>query len=227
MTCTAGAERLNLSDANVVLYRGYLNPDEADTHLVGLDFETDWKQDQILMYQKVLDVPRLSAWFGDRPYTYSGNKMNPRPFTNRLLKLKARIEQLTEQLFGPTGDKFNTVLLNKYRNEYDGVAWHSDDESELGQNPIIGSISLGATRCFQLRRRYQPGETPSQVVNIDLHHGDVLIMSGDTQRNWMHQVPKKTRPKSQRTEQTTLQSLRNEQNVRINLTFRAIKKFSD
>ncbi len=219
--------QLHLNGADIVLRRGYLSSDVADSHLVGLDFETDWKQDQILMYQKVLDVPRLSAWYGDRPYTYSGNKMNPRPFTDRLLELKALIEQLSGQLFGQAGARFNTVLLNKYRNEFDGVAWHCDDEPELGTNPIIGSISLGATRRFQLRRRYQPGETPSQIVNIDLRHGDVLIMSGDTQRNWMHQVPKKIRPKSQHTEQTTLQSLRDEQNIRINLTFRTIKKYPD
>ena len=205
-------EHLDLPGGEAVLHRSYLSAAEADEHLVGLDGETNWQQEQIRMYERTVDVPRLSAWYGGRAmsYTYSGIAMQPLEWTDRLAGLKARIEQVAG------GACFNSVLLNKYRNEFDGVAWHADDEPELGKNPIIGSISLGATRRFQLRQRYGAGEAPSEIVNVDLHHGDVLIMSGATQHNWIHQIPKKARS-GQAGALTGL---------RINLTFRTIKRFS-
>ena len=221
------------------MYRGYIEPHEADAHLAGLEYETEWKQEKMLMYSKELPVPRLSAWYGDTgddvntEYTYSGIKMRPSYWTGRLIELKNKVEQACG------GASFNSVLVNKYRDEYDGVSWHADDESTLGACPIIGSISLGASRRFQLRRRYSPGERPSKIISVDLHHGDVLVMRGATQRNWLHQIPKKNRkpgPTLSAGEQIAKRLLGNadgdaqseatrseaKPQTRINLTFRTI-----
>ena len=98
----------------------------------------------------------------------------------------------------------NSVLVNLYRDGNDGVAWHADDEPELGREPLIVSVSLGASRAFQLRRR----DDPSVRRELDLHHGDVVVMHGLTQALWLHQVPKTSRHVGQR----------------VNLTFRSIQR---
>jgi alkylated DNA repair dioxygenase AlkB len=104
------------------------------------------------------------------------------------------------------GQRFNSVLLNLYRDGRDGMGWHSDDEPELGPDPVIASVSLGATRRFRMRHRKQRGET----MGIDLEHGSVLLMRGPTQHRWLHAVPKTTRPVGER----------------INLTFRLVSPAS-
>ena len=134
-------ERLTLAGAEVVLHRGLFGGPEADAHLAGLLDEVEWAQQQIAMFGRVHDEPRLTAWYGDPDsrYTYSGITMDPSPWTDRLLVIRAVAEDAA-------GTTFNSVLLNRYRDGRDSMGWHADDEPELGRTPVIGSVSLGATR---------------------------------------------------------------------------------
>lgn len=191
-------EALQLPHADIVIHRSAFGPQEADDHFDGLISEVDWRQEQIRMFDKPIDIPRLTAWYGDeeKPYTYSGIEMHPSPWTKRLLEIKARLESLSETTF-------NSVLLNQYRDGSDSVAWHADNEPELGPAPVIGSVSFGATRDFQFRSNDpSPDDT---TTTIELRHGDILVMGGDTQKFWNHQIPKRANV-----------------NTRINLTFREI-----
>lgn len=156
-----------------------------------------WQQEHITMFGRRTPIPRLTAWYGDpdATYTYSGIPMSPLPWTPAIQEVR----EVAERLAGTT---FNSVLLNLYRHGNDGVSWHADDEAELGAGPIIGSVSLGATRRFVLRRK----EEHATKVEYVLGHGDVLVMAGSVQREWEHQVPKTSR----------------RVNARVNLTFRAI-----
>jgi alkylated DNA repair dioxygenase AlkB len=149
------------------------------------------------MYGKVIKTPRLTAWYGDRDkeYIYSGTKHYPIPWAKELLQIKARIEPIA-------GVKFNSVLLNYYRYANDSVAWHSDDESELGVNPIIASVSFGQVRRFDIKHK----QDRNQKYSIYLENGSLLIMKGDLQHNWVHRIPKSAKPLK----------------ARVNLTFRVI-----
>lgn len=181
----------------VRVHREAFSPAQADDHLAGLRAETDWQQDHVKMFGKETLIPRLTAWYGDKGagYTYSGIPMEPLPWTDRLVEIRRNVSDLAEA-------SFNSVLLNLYRGGNDGVGWHADDEPELGTEPVIGSASLGASRRFQLRRR----DDPSVKRELEVRHGDVVVMSGSTQRLWQHQVPKTSRPVGER----------------INLTFRYV-----
>lgn len=141
--------------------------------------------------------PKLTFWYSDpgKPYTYSGITMIPTPWTPVLLDLKTKVESVS-------GVVFNSVLLNLYRDGSDSTGWHSDDESELGQNPVIGSLSLGRTRRFMLRHRFEKG----LKHQLELNSSSFLLMQKTTQHYWQHQVPKTKRPVPHR----------------INLTFRVI-----
>lgn len=191
-------QRLDLPDAEIDFYPSLFRRSEADQLLTSLVTDIDWKQDKIKYYGQNLNLPRLTAWYGDpgKTYIYSGIRTDPKPWTDVLLIIKNRIEQAC-------GHTFNSVLLNFYRNERDSVAWHSDDEPELGTNPIIGSVSLGATRSFMFRHK----RNIELRGKIALTHGSFLLMAGSTQHNWVHQVPKTTKHLDKR----------------INLTFRTIK----
>ena len=127
---------------------------------------TDWRQESITLYGKPVALPRLTAWYGDEGtgYTYSGIVNTPRPWTPALLEVKRAVE-------GPSGVAFNSVLLNRYRSGRDSVAWHSDDEPEFGENPVIASVSLGGTRTFQFRHRTRKDLRAS----LELTHGSLLI----------------------------------------------------
>ena len=124
--------------------------------------------------------------------------MNPKPWTQNLIQIKKAIEPIAKVTF-------NSVLINYYRDGKDRVAWHSDDEKELGQNPVIGSISLGAERKFKMRHRQY--KTNGLKYEIMLNHGSFLLMKGTTQHHWMHEIPRTAKPTD----------------PRINLTFRIIK----
>lgn len=182
---------------HVQVHRAAFFPAEADQAFRSLRDEVPWQQDEIIVFGKRVPQPRLTAWFGDEglEYMYSGITMQPLPWTDTLDAIRARVEGLAAQ-------GFNTVLLNLYRHGKDGVAWHADDEADLGRQPVIASVSLGATRRFQLRRR----DDPSVKREFELHHGDVVIMRGTTQELWQHQVPKTAKQVGER----------------INLTFRTI-----
>lgn len=145
-----------------------------------------------------MPIPRLTAWYGekDTTYVYSGIVLEPISWVEPLILIKNEIEH-----FSPV--KFNSVLLNLYRNGNDSVAWHSDDEPELGQKPVIGSVSLGGTRRFMLKSK---DNNNSESYSIDLTNGSFLLMAGDTQKYWLHQIPK----------------TKKEIAPRINLTFRVI-----
>jgi alkylated DNA repair dioxygenase AlkB len=191
------SERIQLPDAELVLCRGFFEPEEADQLFLKILHETDWKQERISMFGKTNLVPRLTSWIGDRgkEYRYSGIRVRSEPWTPTLLEIKSRIEPIA-------GAAFNSVLLNLYRNGEDSVAWHSDDEPELGINPIIGSITFGETRPFQLKNKINPAIR----YEILLDHGDFLVMRGGTQAAWLHQVPKR----------------HSVAKPRVNLTFRVI-----
>lgn len=188
---------LQLPDADILFYPSLLNELESDRLLTELTRTIDWRQDWITIYGRSMPQPRLTAWYGDpgKSYTYSGLTLYPSPWTRPLLDLKAKAEAVS-------GLQFNSVLLNLYRDGNDSMGWHSDDESELGDNPAIGSLSLGGTRRFRLRHRTQKGLTHQ----LELTSGSFLLMQGATQHHWQHQIPKTKRLVP----------------PRINLTFRTI-----
>ena len=189
----------DLPDAEVVLYENLFTKEESNKLFKSLIEAIKWQQDQIKFYGKLIDLPRLTAWYGvnDKPYTYSGIPMNPNPWNEDLLFIKKRIEKKANV-------DFSSCLLNYYRNGKDSVNWHQDNEKELGQNPVIGSVSFGETRPFQLKHL---DREDLEKVDIHLSHGSFLLMKGTTQHYWKHQIPKTTR----------------DIKARINLTFRIIK----
>lgn len=188
-----------MPNGEVVRYYNFFNKAKSDQLFQELLSGIKWRQDKMKLYGKEIALPRLTAWYGDdgKAYTYSGIPMNPDAWTPTLLSIKRRIEEVAEV-------NFNSVLVNLYRSGKDSVSWHSDDERELGKNPIIASVSFGETRRFQLRHKLNKS---LDKVEITLTHGSLLIMKGSTQHFWQHQIPK------------TSKLLRE----RINLTFRIIK----
>lgn len=175
----------------------FLKASIADELLTTFRTQIAWEQGQIRMFGKWVMEPRLSAWYGDpgAAYTYSGKQQEPLAWIPELSALKSK----TEEAFGAS---YNSVLLNLYRFGQDSMGWHSDDEKELGNSPVIASLNLGATRKFQLRRK----DDKSTKIELELTHGSLLIMAGETQTFWQHQVPK----------------TKKEVGVRMNLTFRHI-----
>jgi alkylated DNA repair dioxygenase AlkB len=177
--------------------RHFYSPDEADELFLKLRNETDWRQDQIKIYGKWIDQPRLTAWYADdgKHLHYSGITMHANPWTDTLLSIKAKVEQYS-------GFTFNSVLLNLYRNGNDSVGWHSDDEHYLGKNPVIASVSFGQPRKMLFRMRKDTGIKSEMVLGS----GSLLLMKGNTQHVWHHSIPKTKKPLEER----------------INLTFRTI-----
>ncbi len=175
-------ELINLPGAIVIFCPRFLSREAGDRLFHQLLQETAWRQEAVRIFDKSIPQPRLTAWYGDphTAYTYSGIKLHPEPWTPTLLDLKSQIELQTQA-------EFNSVLLNLYRDGQDSVSWHSDNEPELRRNPIIASLSLGATRRFSLKHRQRKDLKP---VHLELSHGSLLLMLGDTQKNWLHQVPK-------------------------------------
>lgn len=167
----------------------------ADNYLERLMEEIEWEEAEIRMFGKLVKIPRLQAWYGNKEYSYSGLKMTPLPWTKILTEIKERVEEFAEVTY-------NSVLLNLYRDGNDSMGWHSDDERELGRNPNISSLSLGEARVFQLRHRAKAFPT----VKVPLQHGSLLLMKGEIQHHWQHQIAKTKRPIA----------------PRVNLTFRTI-----
>jgi len=154
----------------------------------------DWEQPKLRIYGRECLAPRLTAWFGDGAYTYSGKRQEPAPMPDWIAAARNEIQAMT-------GARFNSVLLNYYRDGRDSVAWHADDEPELGAEPTIASWSLGAPRTFAVKARYTETRWSEP-----LGCGDLLIMRGDSQTDYLHSVPKTKR----------------QIGPRINLTFRQI-----
>jgi len=194
----AGLEPVPMIDADVRLMRTFYRAPVTSEFLCRLMDETPWRQETITLWGKTHLQPRLSAWYGDAGsnYAYSGVVLHPLPWTDTLLSIKSDIEKLTSS-------RFNSVLINLYRNEQDSVGWHSDAEPELGSQPVIASLSLGEMRTFRMRHKSRKEEKP---IGIELHDGDLLLMKGVTQQFWQHAVAKERAPCG----------------PRINLTFRTI-----
>lgn len=177
--------------------RDFFNKNECDVLFDSLKKNIEWKQDIIKMFGKSHPIPRLTSWYGDeeKTYTYSGITMTPLPWTKELIEVKSKLEVYSNI-------KFNSVLLNFYRSGSDSVSWHSDDEKELGEEPIIGSISFGDVRRFRLRNK----KYKKEIHTYELENGSLLLMKGKTQKYWEHEIPKTKKNVSSR----------------INLTFRFI-----
>ncbi|MEY4563516.1 MAG: hypothetical protein RLZZ618_2793 [Pseudomonadota bacterium] len=173
-------------------------PKSADECFNALNRDTPWRAETITLFGKPHPQPRLSAWFGDAGtrYAYSGLVLDPLPWTPLLLELKAAVAQCAEA-------RFNSVLLNLYRDQRDSMGMHSDDEPELGHAPVIASLSLGEARTFILKHKTRP---ELKRVRIPLPSGSLLVMKGAMQANWRHGIDKERAPCG----------------PRINLTFRWI-----
>ena len=189
--------KLPLKDANVLYLEQFYNSETSNFLFNTLRKEIQWQQDNIKLFGKTYKQPRLTALYAEneKPYSYSNITMYPESFFKELEQIKSDIEE-------KIAHKFTTCLANLYRTGNDSNGWHSDNEKELGHNPVIASLSLGATRSFQLKHKTDS----SQRFNIELSSGSLLIMKGTTQEFWKHQIPKTKKHVGER----------------INLTFRTI-----
>jgi alkylated DNA repair dioxygenase AlkB len=191
-----GPESIPLPDGELWLYREFAAAD-ADS-LPALIAETPWRSDTIRLFGKRYLQPRLTAWYGDPgcQYTYSRLRLEPLPWTPLLACIRDRVQEAAAA-------RFNSVLLNHYRDERDSMGMHADDEPELGPEPVIASVSLGERRTLVLRHRH---DRAIDSLRLPLEHGSLLVMRGATQRNWKHGIDKERRPCG----------------PRVNLTFRQI-----
>lgn len=180
----------------VDFHEGYLSHDDGDALFNLLLEKAPWQQTSRMMYDRSVLTPRLTAWYGDHSEYKLGNKpIKANAWLPELFELKNRIEEQFKC-------RFNSVLLNLYRDHNDSVAWHRDRESELGNRPVIASLSLGQQRNFDFRNI----NDHSKKYSIALSHGSLLLMKGRLQEEWEHRIAKST------------QGMK----PRINLTFRLI-----
>lgn len=190
---------LHLPGAGLRFDPAWLAGHEADAALAALRETIPWENHTVRLFGREVPSPRLSCWIGDAAYRYSGIVRRPRPWTPLLIDLRDRLRR---ELHAP----FNSVLANLYRDGSDAMGWHADDERELGPAPVIASVSLGATRRFVLRAR-EGGER----LSIDLPHGSLLVMGGQTQARYRHALPRTRKAVA----------------ARINLTFRHVRGNSE
>lgn len=190
-------QRLPLEDAELAFDPHWLERAAADALHAALVEDIRWEVHRIRLFGREHDSPRLSSWIGDPEahYRYSGADFRPYPWP-------AALAPIRERLMRELGVGFNSVLANRYRNGRDAMGWHSDDERELGPRPVIASLSLGATRRFAFKHRRRAELKGA----LELGHGSLLVMSGSTQANFRHALPRTARPVGER----------------INLTFRVI-----
>lgn len=183
--------------AEVLFYPGFFTAEESDAYLKYLLDDIPWIQEPITMFGRKIMQPRLTAFFGNQGmrYAYSGLSMQAEEWTSPLLQIKARAEE-------KCGTVFNVCLLNCYRDGRDYMGWHRDNERSLGQFPVIASLSFGAERIFQFRN--YADKIP--VISLEMDHGSMIVMKGQTQKYWEHRLVKTTLPVG----------------PRINLTFRFV-----
>lgn len=157
-----------------------------------------WRQDSITMYGKTHPLPRMTAWHGDEGIThsYSGIKMVAVKWTPILYKLKIQLE-------ADLNTEFNSVLVNYYRDGSDHMSYHSDDEKELGPNPIIASLSFGGTRAFHLKHKFDKSK---KTFILPITNGSLVVMRNELQHFWVHKIAKTTKSVG----------------PRVNLTFRRV-----
>jgi len=193
----SGPEILDLTNGRLILHRTFLYELGCKRLFDAILSSTKWEGGSIFIAGKNIEIPRLNAWYADQGYTftYSGIRLEANPWFKELNEIR---EFVQEKL----GYTYNSCLVNLYRDGNDSVAWHCDDEEELGRNPQIASISLGAERKFVIRSLHDHSEKHT----ITLPNGSLLIMEGEVQHRYEHQVPKE----------------KNISAARINLTFRNI-----
>ena len=188
----------DVPNAIIEYYPNFFEEAQAKLFFDKLYQEIPWQQDGIMVFGKTHPQPRLTALFGNegKPYSYSNIVMQPHSWNPLLMFIKSEVEEKCNEYF-------TTVLLNLYRDGKDSNGWHADNEKELGRNPVIASVSFGSERSFHL----QHNSIPEAKLKITLGNGSLLLMKGETQHFWKHQISKTTK----------------EINPRINLTFRIIK----
>ncbi len=188
---------LTVDDGALRYLPNFLDDKKANALFERLLTSIPWQEEKVTVYGKTYDQPRLTSLHSihNTPYRYSNITLHPHPFTSELTQLLSEIKEVESA-------EFNAVLLNLYRHGKDSNGWHADDEKELGNNPVIASISLGEERYFHLKHKTKK----EQRLKLKLSHGSLLIMGGAMQHHWLHQIPKTTRPLK----------------PRINLTFRKI-----
>jgi alkylated DNA repair dioxygenase AlkB len=169
-------------------------PVANDEVLARLIAETAWRSEVITLWGKQYPQPRLTAWHGEKAYSYSGLTLEPLPFTPLQLEILAAVH-------AATGRRFNSVLLNYYRDGRDSMGMHSDNEPQLGSAPAIASVSFGATRTFILQNKLN-----KRRLQLALSDGSLLLMAGSLQTNWSHGINKSAKVFG----------------PRVNLTFRLI-----
>jgi len=186
-----------LPDADINYYKDFLTEQEASHFFATLLNTLNWQQHHIKIFGKSLPQPRLTALYAETrmAYTYSGLTLRPLPFTPELRKIKTELKEFI-------AEDFTHCLANLYRDGKDSMGLHADDEKELGRNPVIASVSLGETRKFRLKHKFDK----NLKLDIDLEPGSLLIMQGSTQHFWKHELPKTATIKR----------------PRINLTYRRI-----
>jgi alkylated DNA repair dioxygenase AlkB len=192
---------IELSGASLLWDEHFLSSEQADLLLENLQGKLPWEQHYIRLFGRRVASPRLSVWMGDANahYRYSGVPYQPIAWLDCLQDLRLRLQD-------ELNERFNSVLCNLYRNQQDSMGLHADDEMELGARPVIASLSLGATRRFRIKRR----DNAVASKSIELTNGSLLVMRGDTQTFWQHEVPKQKTPCG----------------PRINLTYRLINPVS-
>lgn len=186
-------------DGTVHYYGKVFLQEEANRFYQKLFLEIEWKNDEAIIFGKLIVTKRKVAWYGDSEfeYTYSNRTKKALFWTPELLELKKKVEETT-------GETYNSCLLNLYHSGEEGMAWHSDGEKDLKKNGAIASLSFGATRKFAFKHK----ET-KEVVNIILESGSLLVMKDETQTHWLHRLP----------------PTKTVQSPRVNLTFRTIENF--
>lgn len=188
-----------LQDGGEAYYFGrILNSKKADHYFNRLMETIDWQQDEVIIFGKRIVTKRMTGWYGEKEfeYTYSKITRKAKVWTPELIELRNLVEE-------KTGLEFNSCLLNLYHSGEEGMSWHSDAEAELGKDPAIASLSLGAERKFVLKNKVS-----GDKVSVELQNGSLLLMKGQTQKFWLHSLPKTKKVKE----------------PRINLTFRNIVK---
>tara|TARA_Y100001958_G_scaffold155403_1_gene146013 strand:+ start:658 stop:1284 length:627 start_codon:yes stop_codon:yes gene_type:complete len=189
--------RPKLIGASIVYYPNFWTDNECDYYFKNLMEVIPWRKDKIKVFGKLYDQPRLTSLHSDNinPYSYSGIKMFPN-------KMNKSLNEIKNKIYKVCNEKFSSVLINLYRDGNDSNGWHADDEKELGVNPTIASVSFGEERYFQMKHK----NLKIEPIKFKLESGSLLIMSGTTQHEWYHKIPKTSKKISSR----------------INLTFRKI-----
>lgn len=183
-------------DGIVIYYGKLMSQDTANHHLQALLTNIEWRNDEAIMFGKRIITKRKVAWYGDAPFAYTYSKITKQalPWTTELIALKKTIE-------AATGETFNSCLMNLYHTGEEGMAWHSDGETDLKKDGAIASLSFGAERKFAFKHKQTQA-----TVSMMLEHGSLLLMAGTTQTHWLHRLPPTTKISK----------------PRVNLTFRTI-----